>query len=184
MPCPILSSIGTYDQHLRSPWNADAPCSLLQRSELIASQRSNISIAVLRSDALNCSHQCNGSLICHICSLCSIIETDPQIAFLAFLAFSAFSKILTSQVRSAPPQVLTGCVCSASSTGQGLQSAKNTKIQKMRFIELGFLVCTIDVFCIFCLNMQILQKISISSYFRLCPRFDRLRRRRQQHKLS
>ena len=49
----------------RSPWNADAGCSSQKRSEFVAARRSNISTAVLRSDALSkCeSHQCKESFL-------------------------------------------------------------------------------------------------------------------------
>ena len=49
---PMKFSRNAYDQHRLSPCNADTPCSSLQLSKLIASHRSNISTAVLRSDAL------------------------------------------------------------------------------------------------------------------------------------
>ena len=82
------------------------------------------------------------------------------------------------------------------------------KMLKMRFIELGLLVCTMDIFCKFCIfctyctycvnmhtwdilhilhnvhNLHITIEISISAYFRICRRFDRLRWRPLQHKLS
>ena len=67
-----FSTKHAYDQHRRSPWNADTGCSAQQRSELIASRRSNISTALLRSDALS-SHQCkerSSMFRVHQCSLC------------------------------------------------------------------------------------------------------------------
>ena len=88
-----FSSKHAYDQYLRSLWNADTSCLSLQRSEFIASQRSNISTSVLRSDALHCSQQCNESLICHLCSICSIVETVSQIASLASFVFFAILRL-------------------------------------------------------------------------------------------
>ena len=40
-----------YDQHRRSPWNRGNPCSSMQHRELIASRRSDVSTAMLRSSS-------------------------------------------------------------------------------------------------------------------------------------
>ena len=71
-----FSSKHAYDQHWRSPCNSDTPGSSLQCSESIAAWRSNISTAVLRSDALHGSQQSKLYAMLHS----SIIETVSQVA--------------------------------------------------------------------------------------------------------
>ena len=138
--------------------------------------------AELWSNALH-SQWCNESLICHVYSIFSIVETVPQVAFLAFCVFYAFLRIWPVEVPWAPQQVR-------------VLKWKNTKKTKIYLIELGLLICTLDIFCIFC--MFCIFCIFFCKYANLTyyifgimcifvifmTQCDWLRCRRQQHKLS
>ena len=85
-----FSSKHAYDQNWRSPCNADTSCSSLQHSELIAARWSNISTAVLQSDALHGSQQWRLCALCSIWALSSTIETAPQVEYSISCIFCIF----------------------------------------------------------------------------------------------
>ena len=115
------SSKHSNDQLRSSPCISNAPCLALQCSELIASRQSNISTAVLWSDALRCSQQCNEpqsrscacfpafALYAKLCSDLMLYAAHNNVMSLGVALVPAFPPMRSMLNNSDHPQICTSC---------------------------------------------------------------------------